>query len=233
MKSLLISALMPDAVIKKISLDFDNVLRIKENPRLPEPVAAHPDMQVFVSGDTVILAKSVYNEHMEFFDSLNDKKLIFTDKELSDKYPGDVILNACLAGKYLFARKKSLDDRVAAFCFENDIDIINVNQGYAKCSTLVLGDKALISADTTIVSAAEKLGIDALFITSGNIGLQGYDCGFIGGASFYYNDTVYFFGDIKYHPDGAKIFDFINKHGMRAVCTCDSPLYDFGGALVI
>ncbi len=234
-KTLLINCLMPDKMVDKLSCRFDSIIRIEPNVKLPAPVASHPDMQVLVIGDTVITVSELYSASAGLRQACEGKEVVLTERELQDKYPSDVLLNACLVGTKLIARKDALDRSVINVCRDAGIEIANVKQGYAKCSTLALGDKAIISADKTIVSAAKEFGIDALLILSGHILLDGYDYGFIGGASFYNADdnTVYFFGDIKYHPDFTKIQSFVEKHGLNIECTYDSPLYDFGGAVVI
>ncbi|MBE6606356.1 MAG: hypothetical protein E7635_04905 [Ruminococcaceae bacterium] len=234
-KSLLINYLMPDKMLDKLAYGFDNIIRVEANAKLPLPVASHPDMQVLVIGDTVITVNELYAKSAELRQACEGKEVLFTEADLKDKYPSDVLLNACLVEKKLIARKDSLDMSVIHACQKHRVEIVNVKQGYAKCSTLVLGDKAIISADRTIVAASKMCGIDALLVSSGHIILDGYNYGFIGGASFYNadNNTVYFFGDIKYHPNCVKIRSFIEKYKVNIVCTEDCPLYDYGGAVVI
>ena len=60
---------------------------------------------------------------------------------------------------------------------------VNVSQGYAKCSTCVVGEDAIITYDRGIAKAADAAGMDVLVIEPGHVDLPGYDTGFIGGAS--------------------------------------------------
>ena len=66
------------------------------------------------------------------------------------------------------------------------------------------------------------------------IELKGYDYGFIGGAGFYDSGKVYFFGNIKNHPDYDKIKEFIkyNNSIIEIICQ-DMPITDIGGAVII
>lgn len=66
---------------------------------------------------------------------------------------------------------------------KNDIEIVNINQGYARCSTLILNNRTAVTADISVKNALEKDGAKVLLISSGDIKLEGYDYGFIGGAS--------------------------------------------------
>ena len=61
--------------------------------------------------------------------------------------------------------------------------------------------------------------------------LAGYSYGFIGGASGVVDNKVYFFGDIKKHPDCDAICDAITNEGFIPVSLSDEPLRDLGGII--
>ena len=114
-----------------------------------------------------------------------------------------------------------------------DRTLIDVSQGYSGCSICSVCDRGIITADRKIACKAEENGIDALLITHGNIILPGFDCGFIGGASFFWDNTVYFFGTISNHPDYSKIIEFCKSHGADIAMLTHDPLTDYGSAIVI
>ena len=211
----------------------EKLVLIKNNPELPPPVAAHANMQMLLIDDTLIITKELYRS---LSSDLPDNIIIaFADNNHTDKYPGDVNLNALYVSNCLFANTSSLDPAVKRICSDKGINIANVKQGYAKCSTLSLGDNGLITADKGIADAARENGLDVLLISPGGIELKGYDYGFLGGASFYdYIDrSVYFFGDVKKHSDFAEIFEFCSSKDIE-VNICDSSiLTDIGGAVAI
>ena len=91
----------------------------------------------------------------------------------------------------------------------------------------------MITADPSIYSAALNAGLDALFINNpdGAIRLDGYSCGFIGGASGVCKNTVYFSGDISLHPNGKAIRDFCQKHKKAVLSLSKEPLCDIGSIL--
>lgn len=211
--------------IKQMLENYYDIFELSEHPSLPRSVCTHPDMQMLLIGDELVCAQGCE------FDKCT---CVYAERELECKYPRDVGLNACLISGKLFANTNSLDRTVHEICRRRGIDILHVNQGYAKCSTLVL-EKALISADIGIVKTAKCEGLDALLISPGGIGLDGYDYGFIGGASHYDAaiNTVFFYGDISSHPDCEIICDFITSHGAKFVCADLNELYDYGGAVLI
>jgi hypothetical protein len=91
----------------------------------------------------------------------------------------------------------------------------------------------MITADEGICRRAESLGIEVLKISSGNILLEGYSFGFIGGASFLSGDDVLFFGDVRLHPDFERIRDFLLAHRKNILYIKDMPLTDFGSAVCV
>ena len=74
--------------------------------------------------------------------------------------------------------------------------------------------------------------MDVLQIRPGHIALEGYDYGFIGGASFLLDsNTLAFTGHLDVHPDRDRILDFLRQHGVSAVFLTESPVFDIGGAV--
>ena len=111
--------------------------------------------------------------------------------------------------------------------------IIDVKQGYARCSVCLLGTKGAITADGGIGAVLRKLDVEVLEIQSGGIELCGYNYGFIGGASLVVDKTAVFFGNVEDHPDGKKILDFVRSKGFEAEYPGSFPLTDFGSAVIV
>ena len=190
----------------------------------------HSDIQCLKINDTFFVAKNcIALKHI-----LCDKglKIVESESFLKKEYPDNVILNALYIGNKLYCKESALDINVKEYCGQNDIDIINVNQGYTKCSTACIND-IFITADRGIYEALQNNGVEGLLIKSGNIVLHGCDYGFIGGCCFEYKGTVYFTGDLKYHPDEKIIKDFLNKHSYKIDYLSNNELYDIGGFIVI
>ena len=194
---------------------------------LSYPVDTHSDMLVLAIGDTVFV-------HKDYLIDLTDfKKVIKVDEPISSKYPNDILLNIAIVGKNAFCNKKYASKTVLKYLEENNYAIHHVGQGYAHCSTCIVSENAIISADSGIVQMAQKAGIDALLISSGHISLHPYDYGFIGGSCGLCKNKIYFCGSLKYHPDGEKIRLFCEKHNKTVVELFDAPLVDIGGMLFI
>lgn len=190
----------------------------------------HSDIQCLRINDTFFVAKDCRN----LISILQNKGLnvIETEKSLKKSYPDNVILNAVYIENKLYCKKSALDNSVKKYCNKNNIEIINVNQGYTKCSTAVLKDK-FITADKGIFKALTDNGVEGLLINSGSISLPGCDYGFIGGCCFENNGTVYFTGSLSNYPDGDTIKRFIKKQNLDIKSLTNNELYDIGGFVVI
>ena len=87
---------------------------------------------------------------------------------------------------------------------------------------------AVITEDASIERAMKENGVDVLRVAPGYVALDGYDRGFIGGASGADNENVYFCGDLSTHPNSNEIKEFCRQHGKNCVSLGSGRLYDVG-----
>lgn len=197
----------------------------------PIPEQKHADMQILpINSDIFIL-----NECTALAKKIPNDRLIYCDKKAGKKYPENILLNFLFLNNILYGKLSAIDKNLLDFCEENSIKTVNINQGYARCSTLVLNEKALITSDLSIEKALKKDGVEVLLISSGNIILDGYDYGFIGGASGKIDEnTVVFLGNVTNHPDYRRIEKYCENHNISIKIICkDMPLTDIGGIVKI
>ncbi|MCH5298262.1 MAG: hypothetical protein J1E96_00720 [Ruminococcus sp.] len=190
----------------------------------------HADMQCLRINDTFFVLK----ECKTLIETIQKMgyNVIETEKDISVKYPGNVLLNAVYLQNKLYCNTKALDNSVKKYCIKNEIEIINVNQGYTKCSTAIIRD-SFITSDRAIFDTISQNGVEGLLIESGCIELKGVNYGFIGGCCFSYNENVYFTGDIDNHPNCKGIKQFCDSKNINIVCLTENNLYDIGGFIVI
>lgn len=210
------------------------LIKLPPFPRLQAPVSAHPDMLLFIGKRRLICHKDYFwvaKEQIGRIADISGSEILLSDETVEREYPRDVIFNAAAVGDRLICKRDAISEKISELYSEEKI--INVKQGYTKCSVCIVSDNAIITADRSIAKVAEKNGIDVLLVSPGGVRLDGYDCGFIGGASGMDNETVYFCGNIDLHPDGDKIKEFCQKHGKEAVSLSDELLYDYGTLMFI
>ena len=76
-------------------------------------------------------------------------------------------------------------------------------------------------------------GIEVTLIREGHISLPPHEYGFIGGASGVFENKVYFFGDIKTHPDSDIIEEALRRAGLEPISLSSEPLCDLGGIVFL
>lgn len=221
------------------SYDFTPV-PLMPDARLNKTVRTHADTLMYSDG-------TVHIANADYATSLPEKVrelLIKTPDTPYGDYPTDTVFNALRVGRYLFARTASLSPTVRRAAEESGLTLVNVNQGYAHCSTLPLSSaRAAVTADEGMAKAMEACGIRVLRIACGHIALEGCEYGFIGGASFVYEPRnccslsrfsryVFFFGDLHRHPDGNAVKEFITSLGYEVI-SLGGALTDFGGAVIV
>lgn len=190
------------------------------------PEQKHADMQVLPINDKIF----ILNECVKLKNKLSNKNLIFCSKKAGKSYPENILLNCLFMNNTLYGKLSATDKNVLEYCKDNNIKTVNVNQGYTRCSTLIINQNTAITSDPSISKALNKNGAEVLLISPGNIVLEGFDYGFIGGASTKINDTIFFFGNLENHPDYIKIKEFCFNHNSNIELLCKNmPLTDIGG----
>ena len=216
-------------------LGFDTIL-MPPADHLQSGVSSHTDMLIFIGFGRLFCHQSYYSAHKNIIDlisSASGHMLALSDEPTGEKYPQDVLFNACIIGKTLICNKKTVSKLILSAAQENGYHIISVSQGYTKCATCNVSDNAIITADKAIARACSSNGIDVLLINEGHVSLPPYEFGFIGGASGRFCDNIYFCGSLNSHPDGEKIKDFCKKHNKTAVSLTDGELQDVGSLFFI
>ena len=211
------------------------VLSLPPFDKLDTPVAAHPDMLVWIYGRKIITHSEYYPIARSVFEKLEKHgfEIDLSEQIVSKKYPSDVPLNCALVGNLLIANTAALSPFIANVAKEKQLSILHVNQGYAKCSTLIVDDNSVITADASIANVCLNVGFDVLKIREGHIRLDGYGYGFIGGCGGIDGNRIFFAGDPVLHPDGDEILNFCEKHGKQISVLSDLPLFDVGSLFFI
>lgn len=195
---------------------------------LDKPVCAHPDMVLFKIGrKEFICAPNVYDEYKKLLSDFG-VKLICGKKELKSNYPEDIAYNVLKTDNFALGNFSHTDETIINFLDKEKIKMINVKQGYSKCSVCSFSNGA-ITADCGIYSALKNNDVDALKIPCGEILLPGYNYGFIGGASGENEQgEIFFFGNIKKTSFGKEILNFLWAKGKTVHQIENTKLTDVG-----
>ncbi|MGH4118580.1 DUF6873 family GME fold protein [Clostridium sp.] len=208
-----------------ISLGY-NVLICPPSNLLYEAICGHPDMLIHIVKNNIIVHKDMDENFIQTLESLN-YNIYKTNASLQNKYPCDVLLNS-LSISNLFIHSINLTD-TNLLSLLKDKKLINVNQGYTKCSTCVVTDRAVITSDISIANALTFEKIDVLLIPPGDIILPGIDYGFIGGATGLIETNVLaFYGHLDHYLYRKEVLSFLKKHKVEPVFLRNGKLIDRG-----
>ena len=236
MHFLLINEKTPENIELSLGKEGFHTERLPSSHELDAPLSSHPDMLIFSSGDTVFTSGSYCEDALYIFSDVREyfpeKKIVCTSEAPGRKYPGDAIFNIRLIGDYAFLKEDTVSHTVKEYLAYIGKRIIPVKQGYPACTTLSFGNSA-ITADKGMARAMEWCGIKVTLIENGDITLSPYEYGFIGGASFVFEKTVYFFGKLDTHRDFYKIKSAIEDEGFLYKSLSEDRLTDLGSAILI
>ena len=156
--------------------------------------------------------------------------------ELSPLYPGDCRYNAACTGKF-FIHKLDVTDagllNAAKASFGDEFHLVDVRQGYAKCSTVIVDEDSIITYDKGIAKPCEAAGMNVLLVEPGFVKLRGANTGFIGGASGREDDKIVFNGDLSAHPNFREITAFIEERGLGCKWFESYELEDIGSIITV
>lgn len=222
---------LPEQVIQNLNKSGFMIITVPLITMVDEPLSGHPDIQMFLHDNNLFVHPDIDNLFLKKIE--NKINIIQCSTKLNRIYPGDIPYNIACAGKTAIHKKASADSTISDYLFEKKIDMIETKQGYSKCSTLIVNDQSIITADNSIHKAAVRSGLDSLLIANGFIDLPGYKYGFIGGASGKFNDTIYLTGSINHHPDKERMEKFIESKGMKLNILSNQKIFDAGSIFFI
>ncbi|MGL4451437.1 MAG: DUF6873 family GME fold protein [Sarcina sp.] len=207
-----------------------NIIQIPKSPHLYDSICAHPDIQVNItSNSNIILASNSLLDISKLPSEINIK---YSKNKLVEKYPNNIFLNAITLKEY-FIHNLKYTDEILLSSVQNK-ELINIKQGYSKCSCCIVSDSALITSDIGIYNSLKPYNIDLLLVPSGDIILPGLSYGFIGGSSgLIAKDKLAFFGNLKNHSYEQEIKNFLFKHNVEPIYLSDSKLIDRGSILTL
>lgn len=212
-------------------LGFD-VLLCPHCDKLYTAVSGHPDMQMTtIDANTLIVNKDIQNDFIKSLSNLN-KEIHKSYNSINENYPRDIILNSLILGDIFIHRLDCTDPNLLNLIKSKKL--INVKQGYTKCSTAIVNDKAIITSDKSIINALKNEDIDILYVPPGDIELPGLNYGFIGGTCGLIDEKhLAFFGDLNFYEHGKEIISFLKNYDVTPVYLRKDKLIDRGSLFII
>lgn len=233
------------AYSNRLDLDKHDIDTIDLEPctLIEKPISSHVDMQsvhlysnnFIFHQESLCKAKRLYDSKIEHLSVKNDLKLHFINgsRTILLDYPQSASYNVLIIDQFAIYNPKCIDP-ILEQELQKHYKCLFVKQGYARCSTCIVDQNSIITADTSIASVLQQAGFNVLMITPGHIELPGYDYGFIGGAAFKIDKMkLAFTGKLDRHPDKNKIIKFLDERGVEPVFLSSEPIFDIGSGIPV
>ncbi|NEZ47722.1 hypothetical protein FDF74_11080 [Clostridium niameyense] len=194
-------------------------------------VCGHPDMLIHLIDDTTILVHKDIDKNFINLLTCLGFNVILSNNSLKNEYPKDIILNAVNLPN-LFMHKLAYTDPQLLNLVKNK-KLLNISQGYSKCSTAIVSNSAIMTSDVKIANILNNNNVDVLLLPPGDILLPGLDYGFIGGCcGLIDSNTIAFFGDLHKYKYEREVLNFLKKHNVKPVFLSNNKLIDRGSLLI-
>lgn len=217
--------------LEKLGLKIIKTIKCNE---VDESISYHPDIVIHpINHNTLIIAPNVFEYYEEKLENMGIN-LIKGEKFLSSKYPEDIAYNVGRLKGIAIHNFKYTDEVLKFYLKKQDIDFVNVNQGYTKCSLAIVGEESGITADYPMYKKLKSLGYNILLIEPGHVLLEGQNYGFIGGTNgSLYNGKSIISGSLNGHPNSDEILNFFKKNNQDLTFLSKKNILDIGTIITL
>ncbi len=194
-----------------------------------ESIQYHPDIVIHpVNHHTLVIAPNVFDYYEDKLKNMGIN-LIKGDKFLGSKYPDDIAYNVGRLSRIAIHNFKYTDEVLKYYLKKENIEFVNVNQGYAKCSLAIVDENSCITSDYPMFKKLKSLGFNVLLIQPGHILLEGQKYGFIGGTNgSLSNNQSIISGSLNNHPNKNEIIRFFDENNVELIYLSNKNLLDIG-----
>lgn len=237
---------LPDTRVTKVIVDYRisqeaqkalnkegiEVIKTIRHTGLYDAVCGHPDMQIHHLGDDKFVCElNVYDYYKE---KLPCATIIRGETAIKSEYPFDIAYNGVALGDFFFHNLKYTDKMIYQYKITKEHQLINVKQGYTKCSVCILNEHAIITSDKIVAKKAQENKIDALYVSPAKIKLSGFSNGLVGGiCGLIDRETLAVNGDVALLDCGAEFISFCKKHNVNILQLTDAIPEDIGSIIPI
>ena len=194
----------------------------------------HADLGIIVVGEKKVVCAPETYAYYEKELSPYGFEVISGKKSIGSHYPDDCAYNVCIVGKKCFLNKNVCDSLLLDILISEGFEIIDVKQGYTKCSISPIDENSFITGDYAIAREGEKRGMDVLLIENDGILLPPYKNGFWGGSCGMGDEkTLIVNGDISTLPSGDKIRDFLGSKNIKIQKSKEGEILDIGSIILL
>ncbi|MBF4692818.1 DUF6873 family GME fold protein [Fusibacter ferrireducens] len=232
----MIVIIAPKILHSKIAPYFHEQTFFTEMPEIEAvlcPLRSHTDMGIHMTPKGIVIEPSIFNAMRDQLIDIgfSESQIYKGETELELKYPFDIAYNCMAIGNHFFYHVKA-DPGIISIYDAIGYEMNSVKQGYTKCATLVVGENAVITEDHNLYSKFKAVHIETLLISKGEILLDGFEYGFIGGTGGLYKNKLFLNGSLSHHSCKTEILNFIKAQGTEIIELHQGQLKDCGSIFI-
>lgn len=211
-----------------------NIIKTIKCEEVDESISFHPDIVIHpINHNTLVIAPNVFDYYVDKLKHMGIN-VIRGETFLGSKYPEDIAYNVGRLSGVAIHNFKYTDEVLKFYLKKENLDFINVNQGYTKCSLAVVNEDSGITADFQIYKKLKSLGYNILLIEQGHILLKGQKYGFIGGTNgTLCNEKSIISGNVIGHPNKEKILNFFHENKIDLIFLSQKNILDIGTIITL
>jgi len=207
---------------------IDILMEVETSGIVYEAISGHPDIFFSQIGTQLIVAPNLPES---YFQKLKDEKISFVlgEEPVGEKYPASSKYNVVADDDYLIHNFRNTDSVITQLV--DDMDLIQVDQGYTRCNLIPLGYKHYITSDKGIERTLKRYDVEVLYVDPEGIRLSGYKHGFIGGCAGIKGKQIFFMGSLDHLKNSQEIKEFLKTQNFEVIELYKGPLFD-GGSII-
>lgn len=216
--------------VKENLTKIDQLLELETSGIVYDAISGHPDIFFSQIGEQLLVAPNLPEP---YFQKLKDQNISFVlgEEAVGTKYPASSKYNVVADADYLIHNFRNTDSVITQLA--EDMDLIQVDQGYTRCNLIPLGNKHYITSDKGVERTLKRYNLEVLYVDPEGIQLSGYKNGFIGGCVGIKGKQIFFMGSLNHLKNSQKINDFLKSQNFELIELYKGPLFDGGSILFL
>lgn len=215
----------------KIKLaDYGELLEFQTQGITYDAISGHPDVFFSQIGKDLVIAPNLPEQYLQ---TLKDKNISFVmgEEAVGSKYPASSTYNVVADADYLIHNFRNTDSVITQLA--EDMDLIQVDQGYTRCNLISLGNKRYLTSDKGVERCLRRYDLEVLYVDPEGIQLPGYKNGFIGGCAGIKGKQIFFLGRLDFLKNSDEVKAFIKSQNLEIIELYEGPLFDGGSILFV